>query len=123
MGTHPIFESDFDCLTEILKNITEAEEHENENQDNTKDGQKAAAALDKVTDHVEEMEMEASTANIENLLKANHKDKPVAEEIKIKKADIDLIVKEMECKRQAAQRALVDAGGDLRAALVSLINN
>ena len=93
--------------------MTEAEEHENENQDNTKDGQKAAAALDKVTDHVEEMEMEASTASefywsfiwfflnkffsdIENLLKANQKDKPVAEEIKIKKADIDLIVKEME---------------------------
>ena len=46
-----------------FENMTEAEEHENENQDNTKDGQKAAAALDKVTDHVEEMEMEASTAS------------------------------------------------------------
>jgi len=89
--------------------------------DNTKDGQKAAAALDSVTDHVEEKETEASTANIENLLKANQKDRP-AEEIKIKKTDIDYIIKEFECNRKVAQRALVDAKGDLRTALVSLIN-
>ena len=31
--------------------------------DNTKDGQKAAAALDKVTDHVEEKETEISAAS------------------------------------------------------------
>merc|ERR1711951_46684 len=117
MGTHPIFESDFDCLTEKMAETEEREEIK----DNTKDGQKAAAALDKVTDHVEEKETEASTANIENLLKANQKGTP-QEDIKIKKTDIDFIVEEMECKRQIAQRALVDAKGDLRTALVSLIN-
>jgi len=25
MGTHPIFESDFDCLTAMLKNVRKAE--------------------------------------------------------------------------------------------------
>ena len=38
-------------------------EEVNQNKDNTKDGQKAAAALDKVTDHVEEKETEISTAS------------------------------------------------------------
>ena len=42
--------------------MAETEERE-EIKDNTKDGQKAAAALDKVTDHVEEKETEASTAS------------------------------------------------------------
>ena len=41
-------------------------EEVNQNKDNTKDGQKAAAALDKVTDHVEEKETEISTASTLN---------------------------------------------------------
>ena len=36
----------------------------NQSKDNTKDGKKAAAALDKVTDHVEEKETEISTASM-----------------------------------------------------------
>jgi len=28
MGTHPIFESDFDCLTENLKNVDEIEKEQ-----------------------------------------------------------------------------------------------
>merc|ERR1712110_1258794 len=90
-----------------------------QSRDNTKDGKKAAAALDKVTDHVEEKETEISTANIENILKSGQKEK--AEEIKIKKSDIDLIVREFECQRSIAQKALVESKGNLHEALTSLI--
>ena len=50
---------------ELIFRMAENEEVEevNQNKDNTKDGQKAAAALDKVTDHVEEKETEISTAS------------------------------------------------------------
>ena len=89
-------------------------EEVNQNKDNTKDGQKAAAALDKVTDHVEEKETEISTASeqilkfyfsisllssdIENILKTSESKRGKTEEIKIKKADIDLIVREIEVR-------------------------
>jgi len=39
-----------------------------QSRDNTKDGKKAAAALDKVTDHVEEKETEISTASMITLI-------------------------------------------------------
>jgi len=97
-------------------------EEVNQNKDNTKDGQKAAAALDKVTDHVEEKETEISTANIENILKTSESKREKTEEIKIKKADIDLIVREIECTRNLAQKALFESKGNLQAALVSFLD-
>merc|ERR1712189_74799 len=114
MGTHPIFENDFDCLTEWPKPKSPRRKFTI-----TQKRVKKPAALDSVTDHV--VEKEISGANVDSILKRSQKTE-VQEQIKIKSKDIELIMKEMECSRSLAQKALFEGKGDLYTALRSFIN-
>ncbi|CAG5086987.1 Oidioi.mRNA.OKI2018_I69.PAR.g11430.t1.cds [Oikopleura dioica] len=102
--------------------MTENEEIEAEQPtDNSREGKKAAAALDSVTDHHEEKEFSGG-ASLESILKKSTTASDNGPAIKITAKDIDVIMKAVECKKNDAYKALVAAQGDLSTALKSFLN-
>jgi len=86
-----------------------------------------AADLEKVTDYAEETEITSSDlSGVRELIATEmaerlQKEKEL-QQIKIKKEDVDLIVKEMEISHERAERALREHGGSLMDTLVTLTN-
>ena len=94
--------------------------------------QEAEKGVDKVTDYVEEQELDSSktAAALSSFTETEEaREKREAEEaherelakVKVKKEDVALIVAELEVDEQQAKRALREAGGDLATALRKLV--
>ena len=94
--------------------------------------QEAEKGVDKVTDYVEEQELDSSktAAALSSFTETEEaREKREAEEaherelakVKVKKEDVALIVAELEVDEQQAKRGLREAGGDLAAALRRLV--
>ncbi|CAM9813972.1 unnamed protein product [Heterosigma akashiwo] len=84
------------------------------------------ANLEKVTDYVEEKEMD--TENSQNMLQAisgiDENEDEESEQLfkgKLKKEDIDLIIEEFECTKEKAILALRKNGGEVTEALRYLL--
>lgn len=91
---------------------------------------KATGDLDRVTDYVEERELDASAAAdkmravLGTAAAAARKDAAREQSaVKISVADVDAIVAELEVDRKVAERALRDARGDLVQALCALVRS
>merc|ERR1719277_1547345 len=99
--------------------------------DDGKQASQASADLERITDHVEDTEIADATianavANLQSLQTPGLEQREELEKklaaVKIKKEDVDLMMKEMEVTKDAAERSLREAGGDVIAALVALTN-
>eukprot|EP00171_Calliarthron_tuberculosum_P013758 IDg13758t1 len=92
---------------------------------------KATGDLDRVTDYVEERELDASAAAdkmravLGTAAAAARKGSASSEQsaVKIAVADVDAIVTELDVDRKVAERALRDARGDLVQALCALVRS
>ena len=89
---------------------------------------KASGDLDKVTDYVEEREMDSSKVadSMRAVLGSASAAKKSTEEqelmhVKIQQADLQLIVDELDMHPKKAERALRRAGGDVIKALCELV--
>merc|ERR1712212_916496 len=93
-----------------------------------------AADLEKVTDYAEEKEILSTGNELEDAIVAirNKQAQKTAErlarerelaKVAVSKEDIDLIVNEMEVKKDRADRVLREHGGDVVSALTALINS
>lgn len=89
---------------------------------------KATGDLDKVTDYVEEREMDSAKVadSMRAMLgNASAAKKDAAEKelmnVKIQQADVQLIVEELDLEPKDAERALRKARGDVVAALCALV--
>lgn len=93
---------------------------------------KSTADLDRVTDHVEERDIDSAAlkdsmqAVLENTgpVKKNAKAKRDRElaKVKIQQADVDHIMEELELDSKTAERALREAGGNFLQALCALVD-
>jgi len=117
------------------------EEAENEEKDDAEDKvnkdkkhDSGAADLEKVTDFAEEKEILSTGNELEEALIAirNKQAQKTAErlarerelsKVQVVKEDVDLIVAEMELPRERADRCLREHGGDVVAALTTLVNS
>lgn len=93
---------------------------------------KSTADLDRVTDHVEERDIDSAAlkdsihAVLETTAAGNKnanakRDRELAK-VKIQQADVDRIMDELDLDSKAAERALREAGGDIVQALCSLVD-
>lgn len=91
-----------------------------------------AADLEKVTDYVEEKEID--TGNLNDAMTAiSDKRKKDAEakiarskelaSVKVTKEDVELVMNEFEVTKLTAERVLKENNGDLKKALISLVNS
>eukprot|EP00887_Chlorella_sp_A99_P006470 scaffold3.g6470.t1 len=100
----------------------------------TRTGAEEAAALDKVTDRVEEKEIKAqvdSSRVREAMAKLAETEKAAQEArrarerelaaVKVQQADVDLICREFELDKRRAETKLRECGGDVKAALTALL--
>eukprot|EP00164_Ancoracysta_twista_P005708 GFYU01007846.1.p1 GENE.GFYU01007846.1~~GFYU01007846.1.p1 ORF type:complete len:112 (-),score=35.70 GFYU01007846.1:274-567(-) len=92
---------------------------------------KATADLDKVTDYFDEKELdankvEAALKELQEQTAASDKEAIAREKalaaVKVRQEDVDVVIKEFEFSKAAADRALRENDGDLKRCLVSLIN-
>jgi NACalpha-BTF3-like transcription factor len=98
----------------------------------TKEQQKSTADLDRVTDHVEERDIDSAAlkdsmqAMLGSTAVAKKTGKGARErelaKVKIQQADVDVIVDELELDQKTAERALREASGDLVQALCTLVD-
>jgi NACalpha-BTF3-like transcription factor len=98
----------------------------------TKEQQKSTADLDRVTDHVEERDIDSAAlkdsmqAMLGSAAVAKKTDKAARDrelaKVKIQQADVDVIVEELELDQKTAERALREASGDLVQALCALVD-
>ena len=102
-------------------------ENDPETKDQNRIRAKATGDLDKVTDYVEERDMDAAKmadsmravlGSASNARKLAH---DPASNVKIQQADVQTIVDELDIDAKLAERALHDARGDVVAALCSLV--
>lgn len=107
-----------------------ADEREEQQDQKTRTGAEQAAALDKVTDMVEEKEldtsktqkaMQALAASRQADLEAQRQRERELAAVKVSKEDIDLIAEEYEIDRKKAELRLRECKGDLKAALHSFL--
>lgn len=90
---------------------------------------KATGDLDKVTDYVEELEMDAQkvTDSMRVMLEKKTPGKKGKEtkvnNIKLKDEDVNLIIDELEIETKEAETALRKAGGNVIQALCDLVND
>lgn len=84
---------------------------------------KATGDLDRVTDYVEERELDASAAadKMRTVLAAAQAQRAAAKRERANQDDVKAIVDELEVDAKAAERALLDADGDVVAALRALM--
>ncbi|XP_057313373.1 huntingtin-interacting protein K-like [Hydractinia symbiolongicarpus] len=91
----------------------------------------ACADLEKITDYEEDKEINnQDIGNAISLIEGRRSEegkKKAAREkelsqVKVKKEDIELIVKEMEVSQSIAERKLREASGDVEQALIALTN-
>jgi NACalpha-BTF3-like transcription factor len=98
----------------------------------TKEQQKSTADLDRVTDHVEERDIDSAALNdsmqamlgsaaVAKKTGKAARDRELAK-VKIHQADVDVIVEELELDQKTAERALREASGDLVQALCALVD-
>lgn len=105
-----------------------ANDKDDEPKDQNKVRAKATGDLDKVTDYVEEREMDAEkvAASMRTMLgnasATKKKIDPDLMNVKIQQADVKAIVDELDVDEKVAERALRKAGGDIVQALRDLIN-
>lgn len=99
-----------------------------EPKDQNKVRAKATGDLDKVTDYVEEREMDAEkvAASMRTMLgnasATKKKIDPDLMHVKIQQSDVKAIVDELDVDEKLAERALRKANGDVVQALCDLIN-
>lgn len=105
------------------------EENDIETKDQTnKERAKATGDLDKVTEHVEEREMDSKNmadsvrAMLGSTPSARKKDDASLMNVKIQQSDVDIIVEEMDMTPKDAERALRKAHGDVVKALCDLVD-
>lgn len=109
----------------ILSNMST--EPKDETKDKNRERAKASGDLDKVTDYVEEREMDASKmedsmrAVLGSAAAAKKKADSALKHVKIQQTDVDLIVDEMELDPKEAEKALRMANGDVVQALRNLV--
>merc|ERR1719312_2242441 len=107
---------------------------EADKKDKAKQHDSGAADLEKVTDYAEEKEILSTGNELEDAIVAirNKQALKTAEKlarerelakVAVNKEDIDLIIDEMEVKRDRADRVLREHGGDVVSALTALINS
>lgn len=112
-------------------NLPDGDREDAGNSKMAKDHQKAAAALDAITDHVDEQDfdssalkhsMQAMLGSSPTVAKSESatRDRELAK-VKIQQADIDRIVEELEIDTGVAERVLREAEGDLVRALLALV--
>ncbi|TXG71609.1 hypothetical protein EZV62_000188 [Acer yangbiense] len=96
--------------------------------EDSKDLQQQSKALDKLTDHVEDRQLDSSRAMASiNASKAADlnamrlREKELAA-VKINAADVDIIVNELELDKKVAERTLREHKGDAVAAIRSLLH-
>lgn len=88
---------------------------------------KATGDLDRVTDYVEERELDASAAAdkmravLGSAAASKRRDDKGTNVVRAREADVKSIVEEMEVDSKLAERALVNAKGDVIAALQTLM--
>lgn len=103
-------------------------EKETEVKDQNRERAKATGDLDKVTDYVEEREMDSSkvTDSMRAMLgstRSARKDvDPALMNVKIQQSDVQLIVDELDMDAKEAERALRKARGDVVKALCDLVH-
>merc|ERR1719516_203093 len=131
-----------DIVTKESEAVNDAhpdEEEEEEtgmeqNKDKDKKHNSGAADLEKVTDYAEDQEILSTGNELEDAIVAirNKQALKTAEKlarerelakVAVNKEDIDLIIDEMEVKRDRADRVLREHGGDVVSALTALINS
>lgn len=103
-----------------------AEEPEETVKDRSKVSAKATGDLGKVTDYVEEREMDSSKVadSMRAMLNTSTNNKSEKEDhlnVKIQQADVDTIVDELDLDRKDAENALRNAKGNLIEALIQLV--
>lgn len=88
---------------------------------------KATGDLDRVTDYVEEREMDSAAVadSMRAVMSATAAKRAAAQRerasIKIQEADVQLIIDELEVDQRVAERALREARGDVVKALCQLV--
>uniref|UniRef100_T1JG16 Nascent polypeptide-associated complex subunit alpha-like UBA domain-containing protein n=1 Tax=Strigamia maritima TaxID=126957 RepID=T1JG16_STRMM len=106
-------------------------EHQQKPQKKTAKHDSGAADLEKVTDYAEEKEISSEDIKDAMTLIGDKRSKENAEKVArekelakviIKKEDVELIMREMEISRTAAELKLREHHGNVVEALVSLIN-
>ena len=109
----------------------DGEDEDPEDAEDAQGNKRDGADVSKVTDFVEQKELDSARAQqaMAKLVQAQKVDSEaeLARErelaaVSIEQADVDLIAKEMELDKAAAERALREAGGDVVAALNTLVS-
>lgn len=97
------------------------------NKDQNRERAKASGDLDKVTDYVEERQMDVTKVadSMRDMLSTptarNDVDASLMN-VKIQQSDVQLIMEQLELEKKEAERALRKAQGDVVRALCNLVN-
>lgn len=112
----------------FTKESTMSNDNDAETKDQNRVRAKATGDLDKVTDYVEEPEMDASKmadsmrAVLGSASNARKAAADPSNNVKIQQSDVQLIVDELDIDPKRAERALRQARGDVVRALCSLVH-
>uniref|UniRef100_A0A0D3AFA3 Nascent polypeptide-associated complex subunit alpha-like UBA domain-containing protein n=1 Tax=Brassica oleracea var. oleracea TaxID=109376 RepID=A0A0D3AFA3_BRAOL len=98
-----------------------AEEAGEEIMVDSKDLQKQSKALDKLTDRVEDRQLDSSRVQSADLNAKRLREKELAS-VKINAADVELIVNELELEKNVVERTLRENKGDAVAATMELLS-